>query len=197
MTSTSAGYRFENVLVGGIDEATPLSVLPIPCGYSGNHVVPSPDILVVEDGRALAAIEVKKTSAETLRVDFEDFEQLAMLSYAVENVCLAVKFSNREMMVAMAHTDYLTTKLGKDGVGDPTAVRDHIIAETPMTFAPRTGRTGTYIVDDPWGSEDDGRPRREQWPSERAGRDPSVVIVEELGLTDGHSNEGQSEVAEA
>lgn len=61
MTYSKRGYEYENQLVKDIYEQTSSQCMPIPCGFSGNHAVPSPDFLI-DDGEKVHAFEVKRAS---------------------------------------------------------------------------------------------------------------------------------------
>lgn len=106
MVSSKRGRRDELELCRAIYRRTDGRLVPEPIGYSGNHVVPSPDI-VIDTGRKRHAIEHKSTASNRLSVTYDpsdtgadDIDQL--LTYADEYPRtvvphVAVTFTRRQL----------------------------------------------------------------------------------------------------
>lgn len=64
------GRRYETQLCRDIYRQTDGDLLPIPAGYSGNHDVPSADI-IIDDGTKIHAFELKNTSKDRKTVYYD------------------------------------------------------------------------------------------------------------------------------
>lgn len=172
MVSTKKGKRAENSLVNGINENTPHYVLAIPCGFSGNHVGASPDILVLDTtaGRAMG-IELKTHGSDKTAVfewsddldSPEDLNQMQILEKSGIKMYAAVNWSRAELAMWRA--------------GPANAART-LVDNTPDKFNPRVAeKSGHFRVDNPRDYE-----RRGSHPSARSGRPNWKVVVDTLGL---------------
>jgi len=158
------GRAYEMDLCTELYERTGGTILPIPAGYSGNHNIPSADI-VIDDGQKVHAIELKKTSADrkSLYYDPEDTERddlNQLLEFARDyprTVCpyFGVRFDRRQLILA---------KFWLGAPNDMIALRS-AVNTTPVDV--RLTAAGNISVH---------KPDTETWPSASSGSDVEYIL---------------------
>jgi hypothetical protein len=136
-------------LCNQINANTTQEITAYPCGYSGNHVGPSPDVLITTpDGNH--AIELKTTKKDKFTIASTDIDQLIDCQNCVTSTWFGVDYNNRELLFVYLPNEHQSAQ----------ALRERLVTNTPDCFNPRNGRTGTYITD---------KPSCDDWASKQAG----------------------------
>jgi Holliday junction resolvase - archaeal type len=167
MGASKRGLNYEHRIANGIYLRTEIPALR--SGYSGNQLVPSPDI-VIDDGEKLHAIELKTTSegrtSLTWEADDEENDDISgLLEFTRDcprTVCpyLGVKFNHRQLSLAK---------------GWPMADDTAVLLETFAGTAPTDVRL-TNNLNLSW-----HKPDTDEWLSQQKG-DDIKYICEVLGL---------------
>lgn len=157
---TKKGKRGENDLVNELNTETGREYRAVPSGYSGNHVGPAEDIVLLTPA-ATISIELKNTGQDKYTVDSEDLSQLAKCVNSHTRAFLGIDRNYRELLFV----ELTNTVTPADGLAE----------EIPACWNPRATRTGNLIIEDPtalgWA---------DQWPSKQKGRSNSRVILDSL-----------------
>lgn len=169
MSSSKAGRRFENNVVGDLYEATGPNIHILPAGFSGNHRTPAGDVHVYDLNIGFGYIaELKRSSRETFPIrefteDGEEVDQLTSLSNPATKVYIGMKFNRRELLMAE--------------ITDVRQPIESLIADAPDCFNPRySEKSDTFRFDDPWKHDKDA------WPSAQAGRSDIEVITDTFDI---------------
>lgn len=83
MSLQKAGKQYEVDLANEIYERTKGELVPIPVGFSGNHDIPSPDIMIF-DGTKFHAFELKRTTKDRFSVMYDDEDGADDISQLLE-----------------------------------------------------------------------------------------------------------------
>lgn len=181
------GRRYENQLVGDIDEVTPSEVWVTSVGYSGNAKADDCDIVVTIDPYLCTSheqgqynIEAKKRQGDggNRTTVFEgssgDESGLDEVQRLVEGTpswsspIIALKFDRRELVVLDAR--HLLSELGEMKYPVTT---DPVSEDVLNVLQPRlTPSENISII----------KPTLQNWESSRAADDDAVVLAERLGL---------------
>lgn len=162
------GLDYEHEICQGVYEATDGRLLPERVGYSGNGVVPSPDVRI-DDGTKVHAFELKKTKQDRLSVTYDptdnkkdDLCQLIDYARSYPRTVVpyvGVRFRNRQLILA------------KLWLGAPN---DEAIVRSATKTAPtdvRMTRANNLSFHKPGTSD---------WPSQTKG-DDIEYLLEEIG----------------
>lgn len=160
MSGQKRGKDYEHKLSKQIFEAAEGKVIPVPCGYSGNQALPSPDLLIPFGG-ALAAAEIKTTKDDTsLIVEPEHVEQIAYWTLRMSEVpvhpYLGIKFRGRSNRLLYV------TRLSR--VSSPEKCFEREVEKCP--FDAKVTRSGNLSFK---------KPDLDQWPSTRGGEGPKGI----------------------
>ncbi len=159
--SQSKGKRYESDLIREIYDVSDEEVIPLPCGYSGNHVTPSPDILI-NDGTNAHAFEVKRIGDDRWSFDSDEIEQLMEFSQTYgppTYAYLLVRFNHRRAVIVKLY------------VNDDSTLED--VVESGHTMCPvesKITRGGNLMV---------YKPDAEEWPS--ASESDAEYILDTIG----------------
>ena len=146
------GNNYEKEIANEIHMATTSEVGVYPVGYSGNHAIPAPDVLVTTPHTNFA-IELKKYNCddgECRYVGEEDIMQLYDCGNTYTVPLLAIKFSNRELLC-----------------GPPT----NLVLLDAFDTMETSG-----------GSLRFRKPTLDQWPSAQSGMSDVGVVLQEMSL---------------
>lgn len=145
------GRRYEHGARASINEETPESVHCWTAGYSGNGALPSPDLVVVRNGRDVG-LELKKTSRDRFTIEREEIGQLGELSSDAMHVGLVVKFSNRQPIVTRVPSFVTPTTAAEetayaapDGVSMSATDRGNLIVEKPTLDSWASAQSGESV----------------------------------------------------
>jgi Holliday junction resolvase len=162
--SQDKGRAQETQLCKKIYERTDGDLLPMPAGYSGNHGIPSADILI-DDGTKIHAFELKRTGRERLSVRHDpdntkrdDVHQLIQFSKEYPRTVapyLGIRFDRRQI---------ICSKLWTEGPNDMIA----------LTSAVNTTPTDDRLTDA--GNLSYHKPKADEWPSASSGDDVSHIL---------------------
>lgn len=156
------GKDYENFLVNKLYWETSPGIYATRCAYSGSGALPQPDMLVVDNNwNQTHGLEVKKrdprrnkngtyTPVDVLEPD--DMEQLKWVNKNGVRTWVAVKFTNRELLVFEYDNGWI----------------DNI----PECFEPRMVNGKLKLR----------KPQTDEWPSAKAGRSDLEVLSEKLDL---------------
>lgn len=164
--STQKGRDYEHQLINDIYDASDGSVVPVPPGYSGNHRIPAPD-LIINDGMVAHAIELKRTKRDrqTFYCDTErqkdDIQQLVRFSqeYAPPTYpYVGVRFNRRQLILI---------KLLANEDGNWEKMLDQAVVMSPVE-AKVTHKQNLSIP----------KPASGEWPTASSGDDAEYVLDE-------------------
>jgi Holliday junction resolvase len=160
MGSTKQGLRYEHDLKNDIYERT-LSkdrvLVPIRPDFSGNSLPPNAD-LVVNDGRRVHAIELKRTGKDVFRIPGYEIEQLVQFCQeypAPAYPYLGVRFNQRQLVL---------TKVWMGDGGDNSYAED---AALMCPVEAHATEADTFVIQ---------KPSTEEWPSVTKGDDVEHVL---------------------
>lgn len=156
--SSKRGYDYENQLVNDLFELSDGTIIPVPAGYSGNHGIPSPDILIPFGG-ALAAAECKTSGRDnSIIIEPEDIRQLRYWTMKMSEVpvypYLFIKF--RGSSPRLVYVTRLTR------LSNPQKAFENEVERCP--FDAKVTRTGNLSF---------RKPPLDVWPSTRGGDGPN------------------------
>lgn len=164
------GRRYETELCSDIYEESDRELFPLPIGYSGNHTIPSPDVLI-DDGMKMHAIELKRVGGnrESVVYDMFDTEKddiYQLLTFARQYPrtvvpYVGVRFDRRQLIL---------TKLWLGGPNDATALRS----------AANTAPTDVRLTHDD--NLSFHKPSTDEWSGASAGDDAEYVL-DTIGYT--------------
>jgi len=175
MYAQKRGYEYENELVKTIYRHPDSDVVPVPCGMSGNHAVPAPDVLI-DDGEKVHAVELKRTSETAKTFSYEpdadtrdDIDDLLRFARQYpRTVCpyVGVRFDNRQLILA---------KVWPKGA-DEDQLLDSIVTTAPTDVV--VTRADNVSFRKPESEKSDA-----EWPSAQAG-DDAEYLLEVIGRVD-------------
>lgn len=159
-TPQKRGLNYEHELKNEIYEVSHKKIVPIRPGWSGNSVIPMPDIHI-DDGEVVHALEVKRTKDDTsFTVKEEDIAQLLRFAEQYPRRVypyVAVRFTHRQLIMIPLWS-------GSRGRGLSEVI------ENAVTLCPvdaKVSRANNLVVK---------KPDTDQWPSSQKGSDAAHVI---------------------
>jgi len=151
-----SGKRYENDLITTLGQETPDTLHVYPCGYSGSHALPQPDVHIYDERDDGAYdVEIKHAQTDYATVPHDDFAQLERCATDSVSVWVAVKFSRRQLWVGEALTLW----------DEPT-----VVAPDPMD--PRITDTGLRLT----------KPDTDAYPSAQSAPPDWQVLATVLGV---------------
>lgn len=164
MGAQKRGIQYENDICSGIYTRTGGDLIPERMGYSGNGVVPAPDVRI-DDGTKVHAIELKKTKQDRISINYEpndrqkdDLHQLIEYARNYPRTVVpyvGVRFRNRQLIL---------TKLWLGAPNDETIIRS----------ATKTGPTDVRLTNA--NNLSFHKPSTDEWPSQSKGDDVDYLL---------------------
>lgn len=170
-----AGKDYEIQIATAVYNETDGDLVPIPAGFSGNHKIPSPDVLLF-DGTKFHAFEFKRTTKDRYSVLYDpdggDDDISQLLTFAQEHPGIVVphigiRFTQRQLILCQLW-----------GESDEERMLDAAVMTCP-TEAKVTRSDNLSFQKPPTRAQD----RANGWPSARSGDDVQYVL-EEIGYVD-------------